>query len=259
MSVIPWPPRRPFLSRRTGGFLGGLAVVIGLILLADAVVTVLWEDPFTAIFTQRDQKALGKELAAAESAPLPPSTLELVRRASPGDRMALLANYERATARAGDPLGRIFIPRTGKNFVFVSGTGVETLKKGPGHYAETALPGEPGTVAIAGHRTTYGAPFQNLAKLRRGYAITLTMPYGRFSYSVETSRPVRPTAVTVLRNRKYQQLVLTTCDPMGSDAKRLVVFARLRQVMPRGQAIELVPVPPSGPDWLKAGLQARQG
>jgi sortase A len=258
--VSSWQPRRPLLSRGSGGFLGGLAVLIGLVLLADAVITVAWEDPFTTIFTQRDQKALAKKLAAAESQALPASTLELVRRAeSPAERMALIAAHERTTARPGDPLGRIYIPKTGKNFVFVSGTGVETLKKGPGHYWGTALPGEPGTVAIAGHRTTYGAPFHNLSKLRRGYAITLTMPYGRFAYSVQGSRSVSPAQVTVLRGRSYERLVLTTCDPIGSAAKRLVVFARLRQVIPRGPAIELVPVAPSAPQWLAAGLPTRAG
>jgi sortase A len=246
--VAFWPPRRPRLSRRTGGFFGGLAVLIGLVLLADAIITVVWEDPFTTVFTQHEQKELSKKLAAADNASLPPSTLELVRRAgSPTERMALLAGNERITARPGNPLGRIFIPKTGKNFVFVSGTGVETLKKGPGHYSGTALPGERGTVAIAGHRTTYGAPFHNLGKLRHGYAITLTMPYGRFAYSVEGSRSVPPTQTTVLRNRNYQRLVLTTCDPVGSAAKRLVVTARLRQVTPRGPAIELVPVAPRAP------------
>ena len=258
--MLSWQLRRPHLSRRSGGFLGGLAVLIGVILLADAVLTVVWEEPFTTIFTQQDQKALAKRLAAAESGALPASTLALVRSAgSPVQRMALIAAHERETARPGDPLGRIFIPKTGKNFVFVSGTGVETLKKGPGHYWGTVLPGEPGTVAIAGHRTTYGAPFHNLGKLQHGYAITLTMPYGRFAYSVEGSRSVRPTQVTVLRNRGYERLVLTTCDPIGSAAKRLVVTARLRQVIPRGSAIELVPIPPSAPQWLAAGLPTRSG
>jgi sortase A len=253
-------PRRPRLSRRTSGFLGGLAVLIGLVLLADAIITVVWEDPFTTVFTQHEQKALGKQLATAEDAALSANTLELVRRAgSESERMALLAGNERATARPGDALGRLFIPKTGKNFVFVSGTGVETLKKGPGHYWGTALPGEPGTVAIAGHRTTYGAPFHNLGKLRRGYAITLTMPYGRFTYSVEGSRSVPPTKTTVLHNSNYQRLVLTTCTPIGSDDKRLVVTARLRQATPRGPAIKLVPIPPSAPQWTAAGLPSRPG
>jgi sortase A len=258
--LFRWQPRRPHPSGRTGGFLGGLAVLIGVVLLADAVVTVVWEDPFTTIFTQRDQKALAKQLTAAENEPLPASTLELVRNAgSPSERMALLAAHARATAGPGDALGRIYIPKTGKNFVFVSGTGIQTLKKGPGHYWGTVLPGERGTVAIAGHRTTYGAPFHNLGKLRRGYAITLTMPYGFFAYSVEGSRSVRPTQTTVLRNRNYQGLVLTTCDPIGSAAKRLVVTARLRQVVPRGPAIHLVPVPPRVPQWTAAGLPTRSG
>jgi sortase A len=258
--VFSWQPRMPHLSRRTGGFLGGLSVLIGLVLLADAIITVVWEDPFTTIFTQRSQKALSKQLAAVQNETLPPSTLELVRSAgSPSERMALLAGHERATARPGDALGRIFIPKTGKNFVFVSGTGVETLKKGPGHYWGTALPGEQGTVAIAGHRTTYGAPFHNLGKLRRGYAITLTMPYGRFTYSVEGSRSVPPTRTTVLRPMGYQRLVLTTCDPIGSAQKRLVVTARMRQTIPRGPAIELVPVGPRAPQWTAAGLPTRSG
>ncbi len=67
--------------------------------------------------------------------------------------------------------------------MFVSGTGKGSLKKGPGHYDRSPLPGLPGTVAIAGHRTTYSAPFRRMNKLRRGDKITLTMPYGRFTYA----------------------------------------------------------------------------
>jgi sortase A len=247
------------LSRRQSGFVGGLAVFVGLVLLVDAIVTVVWEDPFTTIFTQREQKALGKKLATAEKAPLPASTVELVRRAgSESERMAVLGAHERSIARAGDPLGRIFIPKTGKNFVFISGTGVESLKKGPGHYSDTALPGEGGTVAIAGHRTTYAAPFRRLGKLRRGYAITLTMPYGKFTYSVEGMRSVPPTQTTVLGYARYDRLVLTTCTPLGSASKRLVVTARLRTATPRGAAIKLVPIPPRSPQWT-SGARAQSG
>jgi sortase A len=253
-------PPRPRLSRRASGFVGGLAVFVGLVLLFDAVITVVWEDPFTTVFTQREQKALGKKLTAAEEAPLPASTLELVRRAgSEWERMAVLAAHERVTARAGDPLGRIYIPKTGKNFVFIEGTGVEALKKGPGHYSDTALPGERGTVAIAGHRTTYAAPFNRLSKLRRGYAITMTMPYGKFTYSVEGSRSVPPTQTTVLGNAHYDRLVLTTCTPLGSADKRLVVTARLRTSTPRGAAIKLVPVAPRAPLWTAPRNGSRSG
>jgi sortase A len=248
-AALRWP-RRLRMSRRANGFAGALAVLIGVVLIIDAIVTVVWQDPFTTIFTQRAQKALGEELSAAERAAPPASTLELVRRAgTEQERMAVLGAHQRANARAGDALGRVFIPKTGKNFVFVSGTGTETLKEGPGHYTDTALPGQGGTVAIAGHRTTYGAPFGRLGRLRKGYAITLTMPYGKFTYSVEKVHSVPPTQTTVLANGPNERLVLTTCNPIGSDDERLVVTARLRQAVPRGPAIELVPVAPKAPDW----------
>jgi sortase A len=248
------------VSRRKSGFVGGLAVFIGLVLLFDAVITVVWEDPFTTIFTQRDQKVLGEKLAAAEKASLPASTLELVRRAgSEWERMAVLGAHERTTAQPGDPLGRISIPRTDNSFVFIEGTGTDSLKKGPGHYGGTALPGERGTVSIAGHRTTYAAPFRQLNKLNKGDPITLTMPYGRFVYSVEGSRAVPPTETTVLGPAHYDRLVLTTCTPLGSADKRLVVTARLKQATPRGPAIQLVPVPPSAPRWSVGGTNSAPG
>jgi sortase A len=238
-------PLRLRPSRRTSGFLGGLALLLGVVLLVDALVTVVWQDPLTAVFTQEQQKALSKKLSATEKAALPPSTLALVRKT--GDeqqRMGVLAWHLRETTPVGDPLGRIAIPRIGARFVFVAGTGVESLKKGPGHYAGTGLPGERGTVAIAGHRTTYAAPFRRLDRLRRGDAITLTMPYGWFIYGVEGSRVVAPSNTSVLRHVRHNRLVLTTCTPEFSAAKRIVVTARLIRGVPRGQAIQLVPIPP---------------
>jgi sortase A len=239
---------RPFrlrLSPRTGGFVGGLALLIGFVLMADALVTVVWQDPITAVFAQREQKSLGRKLDAAEKTPLPASTLALVRKAgSDRQRMALLAGNLRGRTPAGDPLGRIAIPRMHANFVFVAGTGESSLKKGPGHYASTVLPGERGTVALAGHRTTYLAPFRRLNRLRRGDAITFTMAYGRFSYRVEGSRVVSPSNTRVLLRAPYDRVVLTTCHPMYSAKKRLIATARLERATPRGPAIQLTPVPP---------------
>jgi sortase A len=239
-------PLRLRLSRRASGFLGGLALLIGFVLVTDAVITVTWQEPFTAVFAQEEQKALSKKLAAAEKAPLPPSTFALVKGAgTEGRRMALLAGHMRVGEKAGEPLGRIAIAKIHAKYVFVSGTGVDSLKKGPGHYAGTALPGERGTVAIAGHRTTYAAPFRHLDKIHRGDAITLTMAYGNFSYRVEGSRVVSPSKTSVLRHVRHDRLVLTTCTPLGSAAKRIVVTARLKHSTPRGQAIHLVPIAPS--------------
>jgi sortase A len=251
--AIPGLFRRPprlRLSRRASGFVGGLALLIGLVLLLDALLTVIWGDPFTAIFTQQEQKELSKKLDSAENATLPAGTLALVRRAgSESDRMAVLGAHLRGTSRAGDPLGRISIPKIGVGYVFVAGTGEESLKKGPGHYMGAAMPGEHGTVAVAGHRTTYAAPFRHLDKLRRGDLITIKMGYGRFSYKVEEQRTVLPTDISVLRNKRYDRIVLTTCTPLFSAAKRLVVSAKLVHATPEGRAIKLVPLAPRAPSF----------
>jgi sortase A len=245
-------PLRLRFSRRASGLLGGLAVFVGFVLIADAVATVLWQDPITAVFTQADQKALSKKLERLEQAPLPPSTLALVKRAGTAEeRMAVLATDLGRRTTAGGPLGRIDVPRAGVSFVFVAGTGESSLKKGPGHYAGTALPGQRGTVAIAGHRTTYSAPFRNLDRLRRGDSIRLTMPYGQFRYGVERKRVVAPSNVNVLRHERHDRLVLTTCTPPFSAAKRLIVSARSEGATPRGKTLEVTPLPPVAPTWTR--------
>jgi sortase A len=226
------------LSRPFRRFAGGLMVFLGFVLVGDAVMTAAWEDPFTALGTRNAQKALSRKLAADERAPLPLQTLALIERlVTRQQRMAALARRLEHRARPGDPLGRISIPRAHSNFVFVSGTTGRTLKKGPGHYRDTPLPGQRGTVGLAGHRTTYAAPFRRLDRLRRGNRIVVTMPYGRFFYRVEGSRIVLPDSVGVLRRVKHDRLVLTTCHPLFSAKKRLVVTARLVEAIPRGNAV----------------------
>jgi sortase A len=245
--VLAHPPRLR-ASRSASGFGGGLMLLIGVVLLIDALVTVVWQDPFTAVFAQHDQKVLSQQLAATERAPLPPSTLALVQRAETSpERMALLAKHLGARTKAGEPLGRIGISRIGASFVFVAGTGKQSLKKGPGHYGGGALPGQRGTVGIAGHRTTYAAPFRRLDRMRPGDRVTLTMPYGRYSYAVEGKRIVSPGHTSVLRAVKHDRLVLTTCHPLDSSKRRLVVTARVKSATPRGAAIQYTPTPPVAP------------
>ncbi len=108
----------------------------------------------------------------------------------------------------------------------VEGTDTGSLRKGPGHYPETPLPGDPGTTAIAGHRTTYGAPFRRIDQLRRGEPITLDMPDGRFVYRVERTKIVDDQDLSVLDEVGYQRLVLSACHPLYSAAQRVIVFAR---------------------------------
>lgn len=136
--------------------------------------------------------------------------------------------YERRlqTSRA---IGRISLPSLKRRYVMVQGTNREPLRKGPGHYPDTPLPGQGGTIGIAGHRTTYLAPFRTIDRLRRGQPVVVTMPYGRFNftYQVRRTRIVRPTDLWVKRDVGYEQLILSACHPLYSAAKRIVVFARL--------------------------------
>jgi sortase A len=235
-------------SRRMSGLAGGLAIFLGFALIADAVATVVWQDPITAVFAQQRQKQLDHELSAIERAPVTATTLELVKNAITKERrMAILAEDTRRRAVVGHPLGRISIPRIDKSFVFVAGTGLDSLKKGPGHYATTWLPGEKKTIGIAGHRTTYLAPFRRIDRLRKRDRIILTMPYGRFTYKVESTQVVSPSRITVLSSVGHERVVLTTCTPPHSAARRLIVMARLESATPRGPTIRQTPLPPVSP------------
>jgi sortase A len=143
---------------------------------------------------------------------------------------------QRRRAKPGDALGRIRIKKIGISFVVVQGTDGSSLQKGPGHYPDTPFPGLPGTVAIAGHRTTYLAPFRHVNDLHKGNLIQLDMPYGRFTYAVEKTRIVSPSEYSVIKRVGYDRLVLTACHPLYSAAQRIVVFARQVDVQARGAA-----------------------
>lgn len=131
-------------------------------------------------------------------------------------------------ALPGGVIAHLRIPAISVDKYVVEGVGEEDLKKGPGHYAGTPLPGQVGNVAIAGHRTTYGAPFYNLNELKDGDPIYLSTTQGNFEYLVTSSEVVDPSDVGVVANTPDQaKLTLTTCNPRFSAATRLIVFARL--------------------------------
>lgn len=125
----------------------------------------------------------------------------------------------------GGGLGMIRIPRLTLDAAYVQGVTLKALAKGPGHYPETPLPGRGGNVAIAGHRTTHGAPFWGLGTLGRGDRITLETPTGRFVYRVEWVKVVRPDDWSILQPTAKPSLTLTTCNPWFSARERLVVRA----------------------------------
>ena len=207
-------------------------------MLSDAALTVLWQEPVSGVYawlTQRGLKDDLQELERAEPSPVEQRVLRALE--SDRRRMTFLARALRRKAKEGAALGRLRIGEIDSTHVLVKGTGTSTLRRGPGIYDATVLPGIPGTVGIAGHRTTYGAPFRRLDRLEKGDLIVAEMPYGAFTYAVERKRIVPPSAVSVLDRVSFDRLVLTACHPLYSAAKRIVVFARLVGERPRGAAL----------------------
>jgi sortase A len=127
----------------------------------------------------------------------------------------------------GNAVAVIEIPQIGLRKTVVEGTGVSDLKRGPGHYVNTPLPGQPGNASLAGHRTTYGAPFNRIQELENGALINVRTKQGQFRYKVTGQKIVDPSDVSVLAPTKDNRLTLTTCHPKYSAAKRLVVTAVL--------------------------------
>ena len=128
----------------------------------------------------------------------------------------------------GGAIDHLVIPKLGVDKFVVEGVSEEDLRRGPGHYPNTPLPGEIGNSAIAGHRTTYGAPFFDLNQLSAGDDIFLTDTSGRrFDYKVTGNKIVSPNDISVIDATPFAQLTLTTCNPRFSATSRLVVFARL--------------------------------
>jgi sortase A len=256
--AVPVPRRGRLRARRPG--LPALLVATGVLAVGDAVATVAWQEPVSAVWAAHEQHGLQGDLARLDAAYDTPAAAAAAARATAtasaaqdparaaAARIAALAHTLESRTQGGKPLGELRIPRLDAHFVVVQGTGAGSLRRGPGHYYGTALPGEPGTVGIAGHRTTYGAPFRHLDALRRGDPITITMPYGRFTYRVEGTRIVKPQDVSALRAVGRQRLVLTACHPLYSAAQRLVVIARLEQSAPRGAAAPTGPSRPGGAD-----------
>jgi sortase A len=231
---ISAPPHR---SRRLATVLASLLIAVGLLVLADAAVTLVWQEPLSALLAQLKQEDLGSDLHALDrAAPSQAAKLELARLHEQRRRIEYLAGELQLHAKDGSAVGRIDIPTIGASFVVVKGTGTSELESGPGIYSETAFPGVPGTTAIAGHRTTWLAPFRHIDALRPGQPIVLDMPYARFTYRVIGSRVVLPTDVSVLDPVGYSRLVLSACTPLFSASHRLIVFARLSSTVPLGPA-----------------------
>jgi sortase A len=225
-------------SRRAWHTLSIVLILAGALVLIDASVTLVWQEPLSALYAKFRQDSLSGTLRAAEQAT--PTLIERRALASLPDerrRIAFLASELQRRAGDGSPVGRIEIPRIGASYVVVKGTDTSDLESGPGIYSETSFPGVAGTTAIAGHRTTYLAPFRHIDSLRQGSRILLNMPYAHFTYTVTGERVVAPTDVSAAVGEVgYSRLVLSACTPLFSAEKRLLVFARLTRTVPIGAA-----------------------
>jgi sortase A len=127
----------------------------------------------------------------------------------------------------GEPTAHIVIPKIGVDKIVVEGVALRDLKKGPGHYPDSPLPGQEGNAAIAGHRTTYGAPFYRINELEPGDEITVTTVQGEFTYIVKEQHIVSPSDVSVLEDKGDDRLTMTSCNPRYSARQRIVVVSEL--------------------------------
>lgn len=231
--------------------LGTILAVGGLLVLAYAAAVLFWRDPVTDLYNRYQQNRLDSALAAefeAWDSELPPAEEDA---AATGGGERDLAAAREATAREarrflgtleqGQAFGRLEIPRIDVDSVVVHGTrwGAD-LARGPGHYERTTVPGLRRTVGVAGHRTTFGAPFRNIDDIRVGDAITLELPYATFRYRVFQHEIVESDDWRVIRDRGFDVIMLSACHPLYSADQRWIVYGRLVEVRPRaGEAYTL--------------------
>jgi sortase A len=220
--------------RRFARILGTVLILAGLGTLAWSVTVWQWQDPFTAVVNRLEQRELSQALErrfdsarpSAETTAAVPATL---RRLLQRDAIRW-----RTSSKRGEAVARIRVPRLGLSAVVVDGTDHESLKRGPGRYLGSAMPGEGELVYIAGHRTTYGAPFSRIDRLRKGDRVTLELPYGTFMYAITGHRIVSASDLSVLESKGHEQLVLQACHPRFFASHRYLAFAKPLSVTPPG-------------------------
>jgi sortase A len=225
---------------RAARILSVALITTGLVILADAAATLAWKEPVSAVYSSLQQRGADGELERLQESLLgeQPVVVSAPGGPDPLERVGRLAKRfgPRLEARQGKPIGKIKIPSAGIDWAVVEGTDTESLRKGPGRYPDTSFPGRGRTVGIAGHRTTYGAPFRKINKISEDDRISVEMPYGTLVYRVTKTRIVEPTATQIVRDTGSERLVLTACHPLYSAAQRYAVFAELERVEPADRA-----------------------
>ncbi|NAZ82838.1 class E sortase [Kineococcus sp. R8] len=227
-------------GRAVVGVAGELLVTAGLLTL----LFVVWQLHWTDFTSGRAQAAAVDELQQqwAVAAPATPGPSAPPEQA-PAPAAAAAPALD-VTPPQGDAFAIVYVPRFGSDYAVpvVEGTATDDLKEGIGHYAGTAMPGQVGNLALAGHRVTYGKPFHLIADLQPGDAVIVATATQWFTYRVQTHEVVRPTRVSVIAPVPDQPgveptqawLTMTACHPMNSARERYVVHALLESVQDRG-------------------------
>jgi sortase A len=234
-------PAKRISGRRGVRRLGNVLVLVGCVVVAYALAVVFWHDPVTDLYTRQAQHRLASEfdehMAAFDRASLPFGREgSNARSGAPDlhvdDRIARVAAEYRRSLHEGDAVGRIVVPRLGLDMIFVNGTEMATLRQGPGRSLQTWLPGERKLVYIAGHRTTYLAPFRHIERLSPGDRVVLEVPYGTFEYRVTKHVIVPSDDVARLEDRGRDEVALQACHPRFFATHRNIAYARLVRAGP---------------------------
>ena len=240
-------------------------MTIGLLIL----VFVAYELWGTGIFTARAQTRLRhqfeQKLQQVQDNPVitTPTTKPPRGKKPPRSTTTTIDPRLLVASAEGKPEGILTIPKIGIEKVFVEGVQLSDLAEGPGHYPGTPLPGQIGNAAIAGHRTTHGAPFYNVNELAPGDRILIQTLAGKYTYVVyKQPFAVKPTDYYVVNNTPNAQLTLTSCNPRYSAAERIVIKARLvRELSAKPnkppKRIDGRPIPPPKPEQLSTALKGQ--
>ena len=246
--------------------LGTTLMIVGSVLIVYAGLVVFWRDPVTDLYAIYSQRQMGSQLqaeetqydnlakqeqvvvaAAIDAPPDPGAAPQTAAEKSSEQAIQTEFRLQKRFAKQyekhlGTPIGKLKIPDMGLSTIFVEGTDRwSSLTKGPGRYGNTSFPGSGTTVGIAGHRTTFSAPFRHIDDLEKGDLITLQMPYGTFTYRVRAHKVVKSNDWSIIKSVGHEQLVLSACHPLYSASHRWVVFADLISIRVPG-ASQTTPV-----------------
>jgi sortase A len=229
-------------ARRVMRSLGTLLLCGGVLVLAWVVLVWQWQDPFTALYTSWKQHQLSQSYDRRVQNYRPPAALveqAKTQAATPAGQIAAEVRAEarryRLDAKRGEAIGRLRVPRLGLNMVLVDGTDDGSLTKGPGLDRRSYMPGEGQLVYVAGHRTTYLAPFAHIERMQSGDSITVELPYATFRYRVYKHRVVGADDLAVLHSHGREVIELQACHPRFFATHRYLVYARLARIEPRGE------------------------